>query len=88
MTTTMNISLPDTLKAFVDQRVADRGYGSHSEYVRDLVRKDEMEAAKDELRAKLADGLASPPGKPWQQLRDALMQRTQRAERPESSRPA
>ena len=41
-TITMNISLPDTLKAFVDQRVADRGYGSHSEYVRDLVRRDEL----------------------------------------------
>ena len=36
-TITMKISLPDTLKAFVDQLVANRGYGSHSEYVRDLV---------------------------------------------------
>ena len=88
MTTTMNISLPDTLKAFVDQRVSDRGYGSHSEYVRDLVRKDEIEAAKDELRAKLANGLASPPGKPWQQLRDALMQRAQPKDQPESLPPA
>ena len=88
MTTTMNISLPDTLKAFVDQRVADRGYGSHSEYVRDLVRKDELEAAKDELRAKLAAGFDSPSGKPWQQLRDELMLRTDGAERPESFRPA
>ena len=88
MTTTMNISLPDALKAFVDQRVTDRGYGSHSEYVRDLVRKDEIEAAKDELRAKLAAGFDSPPGKPWEQLRDELMQRAEKAARPESSPPA
>jgi len=42
MTTTMNISLPESLKAFVDERVKGRGYGSHSEYLRDLVRKDEV----------------------------------------------
>lgn len=42
MTTTINISLPDSMKAFVDQRVKARGYGSHSEYLRDLVRKDEI----------------------------------------------
>jgi antitoxin ParD1/3/4 len=74
-TITMNVSLPDTLKAFVDRRVADRGYGSHSEYVRDLVRRDEMEAAKDQMRALIAAGLNSPPGKPWVELRDELLQR-------------
>lgn len=37
---TMNISLPDPMKAFVDEQVAERGYGSSSEYVRDLIRKD------------------------------------------------
>ena len=60
-TITMNVSLPDTLKAFVDQRVVDRGYGSHSEYVRDLVRKDEIEAAKDQMRALIAAGLSAFP---------------------------
>ncbi len=81
-TITMNVSLPDTLKAFVDQRVADRGYGSHSEYVRDLVRKDEIEAAKDQMRALIAAGLNSPPGKPWDELRDQLLQRATRPARP------
>ena len=74
-TITMNISLPDTLKAFVDQRVAERGYGSHNECVRDLVRKDELEAAKDQLHALIAAGLNSPPGKPWAELRGDLLQR-------------
>ena len=38
---TMNISLPDTLKSFVDQQVSTRGYGTSSEYVRELIRKDQ-----------------------------------------------
>ena len=39
--TTMNISLPDTLKDFVDAQVAQRGYSTSSEYVRDFIRKDQ-----------------------------------------------
>jgi len=38
---TMNISLPDTLKSFVDEQVSQRGYGSSSEYVRELIRRDQ-----------------------------------------------
>ena len=37
---TMNISLPETLKSFVDTRVSEGGYGTSSEYVRELIRKD------------------------------------------------
>ena len=37
---TVNISLPGTLKSFVDERVSQRGYGTSSEYVRELIRKD------------------------------------------------
>ena len=37
--TTMNISLPETWKSFVDEQVSGRGYGTSSEYVRDLIRK-------------------------------------------------
>ena len=36
---TMNISLPDSLKSFVDDQVSQRGYGTSSEYVRELIRK-------------------------------------------------
>lgn len=77
-TNTMNISLPESLKAFVDQRVAERGYGSHSEYVRDLVRRDELEAAKEQMRALITAGLHSEPGKDWNTLRDELLQRASR----------
>ena len=38
---TMNISLPDSLKDFVDERVSQRGYGTSSEYVRELIRRDQ-----------------------------------------------
>jgi antitoxin ParD1/3/4 len=74
---TMNISLPESLKSFVDQRVTERGHSTHSEYVRDLVRKDELDAAHARLKSLLADGLASPIGCPWTELRDELLTRAQ-----------
>jgi antitoxin ParD1/3/4 len=58
---TMNISLPDALKAFVDEQVSERGYGTSSEYVRELIRKD---ADRLQLRGLLLDGAASAPGAP------------------------
>ena len=59
--TTMNISLPDSLKSVVDERVAGGGFGTSSEYVRDLIRKDQD---RQRLRALLLDGAASPPTAP------------------------
>jgi len=55
--TTMNISLPDSLKDFVDQRVTSSGYGTSSEYVRDLIRRDKDRL---QLRTLLLEGAASP----------------------------
>ncbi|MGQ0567669.1 MAG: ribbon-helix-helix domain-containing protein [Gemmobacter sp.] len=37
---TMNISLPDDMKAFVDEQVRTRGYMTASEYVRDVLRRE------------------------------------------------
>jgi len=53
---TMNISLPDSLKSFVDEQVTQRGYGTSSEYVRELIRKD---ADVLRLRGMLLQGAAS-----------------------------
>jgi len=53
---TMNISLPDALKTFVDEQVALRGFGTSSEYVRELIRKDQD---RQHLRTLLIDGAAS-----------------------------
>lgn len=58
---TMNISLPDALKAFVDQQVAERGYGTSSEYMRELLRRERDRA---ELRRTLLEAAASAPGAP------------------------
>ena len=55
----MNISLPDALKAFVDEQVAQRGYGTCSEYVRELIRRDEDRLR---LRGLILAGAASAPG--------------------------
>jgi antitoxin ParD1/3/4 len=54
---TMNISLPDALKSFVDAQVTTRGFGTSSEYVRELIRKDQD---VQRLRALILDGAASP----------------------------
>lgn len=56
---TMNISLPDQLKDFVDGQVGSGRYSSVSEYVRDLIRDDEKRKAQDRLEALLLEGLQS-----------------------------
>ncbi len=71
----MNISLPEDLKAFVDARVQARGFASDSEYVRDLVRRDAEAAEIERFRAVIEQGLQSPPGKPWEELRSELERR-------------
>jgi antitoxin ParD1/3/4 len=58
---TMNISLPDALKSFVDEQVTERGYGTSSEYVRELIRKDQDRL---QLRKLLLVGAASAPAAP------------------------
>ena len=53
---TMNISLPRALRSFVDEQVAARGYGTASEYIRELLRKDWDRRRLHDL---LLDGAAS-----------------------------
>ena len=70
----MNISLPGRLKAFVEEQVASRGYATTSEYVRELVRKDQE---RERLRGLLLDGAASEPTSPvdeeyFDHLRDRI----------------
>lgn len=71
---TMNISLPDTLKSFVDEQVRQRGYGTSSEYVRELIRRDQDRL---QLRGLLLAGAASAPSTPadtnhFEELRDRV----------------
>lgn len=56
----MNISIPDQLKGWAEARVAEGRYSSTSDYVRDLVRRDqESEEARRRLLAAIDEGLAS-----------------------------
>lgn len=60
----MNISLPDSLKAFVDEQVSERGFGTSSEYVRELIRRDQDRL---QLRGLLLAGASSSPTAPVHQ---------------------
>ena len=56
----MNISLPDPLKQFVDGQIAQGRYSSVSEYMRELIRADEKLKAEEQLETKLLESLNSP----------------------------
>jgi antitoxin ParD1/3/4 len=55
---TMNISLPDDLKAYVDERVRSGGYHTSSDYFRELIEREQ--GGIDHLRQLLLEGAASP----------------------------
>jgi antitoxin ParD1/3/4 len=59
--TTMNVSLPEPLKSFVEERVEGGGYQTASEYVRDLIRQDQekQRTAQGKLEAMLLEGIES-----------------------------
>lgn len=54
----MNISLPEALKAYVDEQVSQGGYSTSSEYVRELIRRDQD---RNRLRGLLLEGASSEP---------------------------
>jgi len=64
---TMNISLPDQLKDFVEDQVGSGRYSSVSEYVRDLIRDDEKRKAQNKLETLLMEGIQS--GEPTEMTR-------------------
>jgi antitoxin ParD1/3/4 len=73
---TMNISLPDALKSFVDEQVNLGSYGTSSEYVRELIRRDQDRL---QMRNLLIAGATSAPTKPtdaayFNGLRDRVRQ--------------
>ncbi|MEH2325749.1 MAG: type II toxin-antitoxin system ParD family antitoxin [Nostoc sp.] len=78
--TTLNISLPDAMRAFIDEQVAKGGYSTASEYIRDLVRQAQKKADKEKLEAMLLEGLDSGElievtDEWWEQKRAQMMQR-------------
>jgi antitoxin ParD1/3/4 len=86
---TMNISLPDEMKTFVETQAAKEGFGTTSEYLRSVIRDVQKRQAKQALEAKLREALESGPAEPmtredWDEIeREGLerLAREQRAER-------
>jgi antitoxin ParD1/3/4 len=82
---TMNVSLPDALKAVVEERVASGEYASASDYVRDLIRKDEAAKRKwAEYHRLVQEGLDS--GVSEKSFEDAWHPRIERGQAPMARR--
>jgi antitoxin ParD1/3/4 len=56
-TTTMNVSLPESMKAFIEERLAGEGYGTASEYIRELIRADQKQREEQKLEKLLLERL-------------------------------
>jgi antitoxin ParD1/3/4 len=79
---TMNISLPDRLKEFVEGQIGAGRYSSVSEYVRDLIRDDEKRKAQESLEALLLEGLRSSEPtemtrRDWDEIRQEALKRVE-----------
>ena len=73
----MNVSLPDTLRDYIELQVKTRGYGSSSEYIRDLIRQDQKCKAQEHLQTLLLEGLDSGEALPmsdrdWAEIRQVV----------------
>lgn len=72
--TTVTISLPESLKEFIDRQLATKGFGNVSEYFRSLLREAQNEEEHSRLEALLLEGLAGGDDVPmsrefWKDLR-------------------
>lgn len=73
----MNISLPDSMRVFVEETLANDGYGSASEYVRDLIRADQKRRNEKRLETVLLERLRSGDDETFtmDNVRDVLRKR-------------
>jgi antitoxin ParD1/3/4 len=74
MRSSMNLSLPAPLRSWVDQQVALRGYDSAAEFVRDVLRREQIAAAKARVDQRLLESIESGPArrmdrKAWDRVR-------------------
>ncbi len=59
----MSFALPESLRDYIDQRVRTGDYGNTSEYLRDLIRRDQHDEAARRFRSLIAEGLESGEGR-------------------------
>lgn len=76
----MNISLPDSMRTYVEEQVVSGGYGSASEYFRELVRLDKKRKATERVEAMLLEGLnsgnaTSMTDEDWEDVRQAVREK-------------
>lgn len=57
--TTLNISIPENMRGWIDEQIKNGRYSSASDYLRDLVRADQRN--KEELDNMLLKGIHSGP---------------------------
>lgn len=63
---TMNVSLPDAMKEWVESRTRDGQFSNSSDYVRHLIRRDrERAAAIAEIQQAVDEGIASGEPEPF-----------------------
>jgi antitoxin ParD1/3/4 len=77
--TTVTISLPESLKAFIDRQLATKGYGNVSEYFRSLLREAQQAEEDARMEALLLEGLAGCGDIPltrefWKELKSEAKQ--------------
>lgn len=66
---TMSFALPEALREYIDERVKSGEYGNTSEYLRELIRRDQRDQAARRLRGLIADGLESGEAVPLDEAR-------------------
>lgn len=76
----MNISLPDSMRTYVEEQVASGGYSTVSEYFRELVRQDQKCKAQERLETLLLEGIDSGTAteitaQDWEDIRQAVRKR-------------
>jgi antitoxin ParD1/3/4 len=76
----LSLTLPNSLKAFVESQVARKGYGSPNDYLEALIREDQRKAEDDEIEGKLLEALQGPLATPvtaetWEAIKQEGLKR-------------
>ena len=78
--TSLNVSLPESMREWIDDQVKKGGYGTASEFVREVIREAQKNKARKVLEAKLLAGINSGPATEmtkadWDRLRERVSSR-------------
>jgi antitoxin ParD1/3/4 len=81
--TSLNISLPEGMKSFIEAKVKSGGYGTASEYIRELIREAQWREAREEIEVKLLQAVQSGrltemTKEDWDELRERVAARKPR----------